>query len=231
MMRSANDTQQAARPLLLLMSLFTLIVGLAATAAPAQAARLTCNGKPATITTNDDGDPVGPGKDEISGTRGRDVIVTLGGRDTVFGNGGADLICLGGGNDYSWGDAGDDRIWGGGGIDYMVGSTGDDRIWGGGGDDYSPGIQNKKPGKNGRLVGGPGDDRLFGGRGADLLRGNEGKDRMLGEQGDDDLDGGAHNDRCAGGSGFDRGSECEQMSGINDTSWFPVGRVLPPSGS
>lgn len=231
MMRSANlraTSWQAHSLIVWALSLLTLLAAGFAGAADAEAlGTLKCHGKAATIITTNKGQPFGPGRDVVDGTRGRDVIVTLGGRDEVYGDGGNDLICTGGGNDYVYGGDGDDRIWGGGGKDYIVGSDGDDRIWGGGGDDYSPGIQKKNPGRNGRLVGGSGDDRLYGGNGRDLLRGNEGDDRMYGEAGADDLDGGADTDLCSGGGGFDRGSECESLQGINDSSWAPLGRIVP----
>ena len=157
-----------------------------------------CKGKAATITKNDNGKSIGNGNDSISGTQRADVIVSLGGKDEVFSGGGDDLICTGGGNDYVVSDTGDDRIYGGDGIDYLVAYTGDDRIYGGDGDDWSPGVQNKKPGRNGRLVGANGDDKIFGG-GGDV-------------------------DLCSGGKGFDRGSECEQLSGVDDPGWTPSGR-------
>jgi hypothetical protein len=49
---------------------------------------------------------------------------------------------------------------------------------------------------------------------------------MYGEEDDDDLDGGADKDLCSGGSGFDRGSECERLKGIDDPNWAPVGRIV-----
>lgn len=188
---------------------------------------MTCKGKRATITENDRGNPIDNGRDYISGTRRADVIVSLGGNDEIYGGGGDDLICTGGGNDYVFSDSGDDRIYGGDGIDYLVAYTGNDDIYGGDGDDWSPGVQNKKPGRNGRLVGANGDDRIFGGGGRDLLRGNSGDDEMYGEEGDDDLDGGGDTDLCSGGKDFDRGSECERLSGIDDPGWTSSGRLSP----
>jgi Ca2+-binding RTX toxin-like protein len=204
--------------------LFLLVVP----AGPGAAAdRLRCKGKAATITEDNRGNPIDNDRDYISGTRRADVIVSLGGNDEIYSGGGNDLICTGGGNDYVFSDSGDDRIYGGDGIDYLVAYTGNDDIYGGDGDDWSPGVQNKKPGRNGRLVGANGDDRIFGGDGRDLLRGNSGDDEMYGEEGDDDLDGGGDTDLCSGGKDFDRGSECERLSGIDDPGWTPSGRLSP----
>jgi hypothetical protein len=191
------------------------------------ASELRCKGKEATITENVGGRPISGKRDRISGTNRADVIVSLAGKDKVFAGGGNDLICTGPGNDYVYADRGKDRVYGQGGKDYLLGAEGNDRIYGGPGDDWSPGVQNKRPGRNGRLVGSTGNDLIKGGGGRDLLRGNEGDDDMYGQKGDDDLDGGDDRDFCSGGSGFDRGSECERRSGIDDPSWMPVGRIAP----
>ncbi|MDP5183029.1 ExeM/NucH family extracellular endonuclease [Blastococcus sp. BMG 814] len=82
------------------------------------------------------------GKDLLSGTNGRDVIMGLGGDDEIRGRNGDDVIC---------GGAGDDRIAGENGEDVLSGGFGDDRLDGGNGSDV--------------LVGGPGTDRLDQGRG------------------------------------------------------------------
>ncbi|MGY2003025.1 ExeM/NucH family extracellular endonuclease [Blastococcus sp. SYSU DS1024] len=82
------------------------------------------------------------GKDVLSGTNGRDVIMGLGGNDKIRGRNGDDVIC---------GGAGDDRIAGENGEDVLSGGFGDDRLDGGNGSDA--------------LVGGPGADRLDQGRG------------------------------------------------------------------
>ena len=41
----------------------------------------TCRGKAVTITEDRNGDPSGPGKDVVLGTRGRDVVNIAGGDD------------------------------------------------------------------------------------------------------------------------------------------------------
>ena len=38
-----------------------------------------------------------------------------------------------------------------------------------------------------------------------------------------DLDGGGQQVLCSGGSGFDRGSERERLTGIDDPTWMPSG--------
>ncbi|SEL91734.1 hypothetical protein SAMN04515665_12322 [Blastococcus sp. DSM 46786] len=82
------------------------------------------------------------GKDLLSGTNGRDVIMGLGGDDEIRGRNGDDVVC---------GGAGNDRIAGENGADVLSGGFGDDRLDGGNGSDV--------------LVGGPGTDRLDQGRG------------------------------------------------------------------
>ena len=220
-----RDGHPAGVALALVSLLVAAAVLLVAAPAPGLApGGLKCKGKAATITETSKGKPIGNGDDTIFGTRKADVIVSLGGKDEISSGGGDDLICTGGGNDSVFSDTGNDRIYGGDGIDYLVAYTGDDRIYGGDGDDWSPGLQNKKPGRNGRLVGANGDDKIFGGDGKDLLRGNSGEDGLYGEEDDDDLDGGGDVDLCSGGKGFDRGSECEQLSGVDDPGWTPTGR-------
>jgi hypothetical protein len=79
--------------------------------------------------------------DELSGTRGDDVICGLGGDDEIEGRRGDDVI---------YGDDGDDELAGDSGDDTLYGGDGDDRLRGGGGEDV--------------LAGGPGQ-RLRVGRG------------------------------------------------------------------
>jgi Tol biopolymer transport system component len=89
--------------------------------APKRPAR--CGGEPATIAGTD-------GRDELRGTRQRDVIVAHKGNDTVAGRRGNDVIC---------GKAGDDKIRGARGRDTLLGGFGDDRLNGGRGRDECKG--------------------------------------------------------------------------------------------
>ncbi len=85
-----------------------------------------------------------PDDDELSGGRGRDVFLGLGGDDELQGSIGRDRVCGGPGHDLLIAGPGDDRISGEGGRDRVKGEAGDDSIRGGRGRD--------------RLVGGPGRD-------------------------------------------------------------------------
>jgi uncharacterized delta-60 repeat protein len=87
-----------------------------------------CRGKRATI--------VGNGKpNRLRGTRGRDVIVALGGNDRIRSLGGKDLICAGNGSDVVRAGAGNDTVFGGRGNDRLFGQAGKDRLRGGRGRD------------------------------------------------------------------------------------------------
>jgi Ca2+-binding RTX toxin-like protein len=149
-----------------------VVVSLMAPAHVAAAAR-TCLGKRATI--------VGTNRDprrtiELKGTRGNDVIVSLGGSDNIYARGGDDLICAGGGDDYIEGGPGNDKIKGGDGTDDIQGGGGHDSIWAG------PGVAEELFGQRGndRLFGGAGDaDTLFGGPGDDVMTGGEGRDIVV----------------------------------------------------
>jgi hypothetical protein len=85
-------------------------------AAPAQAARLMCLGRPATIIGT-------AGNDTLLGTPGSDVIVGLGGEDTISGGDGADRICGGDARDYLTSGRGDDFLDGEGGDDVLEAMT------------------------------------------------------------------------------------------------------------
>jgi Ca2+-binding RTX toxin-like protein len=86
------------------------------------------------------------GADQLTGTRGPDVILGLGGADTITGGNGDDVIC---------GGAGNDTLSGGNGADTELGGFGDDLIWGDRGGDT--------------LIGGPGRDTLSQGQGSGPL--------------------------------------------------------------
>ena len=99
--------------------------------------------------------------DRIVGTKGRDVIVALGGKDRIAGRGGNDVICAKGGKDKVNGGAGNDEAKGGG---------GNDRVSGGSGRDF--------------LRGGGGRDVVIGNAGKDRIQGGKAKDRCVGTGGD-----------------------------------------------
>lgn len=151
----------------------------------AERGRVSCQGKPVTITKGRGGKPIGPGKDVVVGTNGRDVVNLSGGDDKFYGSGGDDLVC------------------GGSGEDLLLGGNGDDTIYGGAGDDFSKGQKASGFANPPRVVGGPGDDDLHGGSGRDALYGSDGDDKLFGDSGDDLFDGGLGFDRCDGGDGHD----------------------------
>jgi hypothetical protein len=96
-----------------------------------------CLGKPVDIVGT-------PDDEELSGGRGPDVFLGLGGddefqgsigKDRACGGPGDDLLIAGPGNDRFWGDAGNDRVKGESGDDLLSGGQGRDRLAGGPGDD------------------------------------------------------------------------------------------------
>lgn len=138
------------------------------------------------------------GADELTGTRGPDIICalggddkikSLGGPDIIFAGSGNDLVSAGGGNDLVFGEDGRDRLVGRAGDDVLDGGQLGDRLYGGKGNDV--------------VFGSSGADRLFGAEGDDELFGGTGGDRLFGGPGDDELDGGPFNDMCIGSTGFD----------------------------
>ena len=82
---------------------------------------VSCNGKVATIIATNQ-------SEKIKGTKGNDIIATLGGNDKVNGRNGKDIICAGAGNDKVNGGKGKDRIVGGDGKDKCNGAKGNDSI-------------------------------------------------------------------------------------------------------
>jgi hypothetical protein len=140
-----------------------VLVAVGATGAPAQKARPTCDGRPATIVG-------GSGNDTLNGTRGADVIAGLGGSDVVDGRGGRDRICGGAGNDVLVGGDGDDRLYGDIGKDLLIGGPLAPFP--------APGEGLPPPGRDGNdvLVGGAGGDTLVGGTGANTAAGGAGRD-------------------------------------------------------
>ena len=85
-----------------------------------------------------------PDHDELSGGRGPDAFIGLGGNDEFQGSIGTDRACGGPGDDLLIAGPGDDRFHGEAGNDRVRGESGDDVLYGG-------------PGRD-RLSGGPGDD-------------------------------------------------------------------------
>jgi Tol biopolymer transport system component len=144
------------------------------------------------------------GRDDIKGTKRKDVIVALGGDDRIRSYTKADVICAGPGRDQV--DAGDNgegggsdlvlagpgadrvtlgpelgRAFGEGGNDLLFGSKGGDALYGGPGNDVLRGGPN--PSFNTDLLyGGPGNDRLYGGTGPNELSGGPGRDVEVGQR-------------------------------------------------
>lgn len=144
---------------------------------PAQCENITFSGQPIFGTA---------GADNIRGTNGNDLIVTLEGNDNVRAGNGQDCV-LGG--------AGADNIRGDNGEDVLLGEAGTDNINGGNGQDL--------------IAGGEGNDDLRGENGNDVIEGEGGNDLMQGDNGDDQLRGGAGVDQANGGPGVDT---CEAES-------------------
>lgn len=93
---------------------------------------------------------------EITGTRGPDVLTGTPGPDLIRGLAGDDQISGRGGDDELHGGRGNDELHGGPGHDRIFGGLGNDRIFGGRGPDV--------------LDGGAGRNELTGGPGADTFR-------------------------------------------------------------
>lgn len=130
-------------------------------------ANVTCHGERATIIGT-------PGKDDLRGTHGPDVIAGLGGADVIHGNAGDDTICGGGGPDQLYGDRG---------FDLQVGGRGPDHIFG----RQAPPLVEPPPYPEIETVlGGAGDDVIVaaeatfrGGGGNDLMRSSKGAPSCL----------------------------------------------------
>ena len=196
-----------------------LVTGMTGTAAAheAQNAQRTCRGEPATLV----------GSDQLTGTRGRDVIVATTPSTLVHAGAGDDLIC---GSRRVHGEQGDDEIHYSGEARgnsrfYILGGTGNDVIefhkrqfhassgtrdgvYGGAGADLIVGAEGMLffSGGSGpdRLVGGgTSGDLMDGGPGADVLIGGRGQDIISGGGGDDRLYGRGRSDDLSGNSGHD----------------------------
>ena len=145
---------------------------------PVLAATPTCQGEPATIVNDGNGNV-------LVGTAGRDVIVGAGSSEEIRGRGGDDLICGRGGRDTLYGGAGDDVL----NVGPAEGSWADLVSY----RDSSRGINADL---RSRTVTGQGRDRLLGGliefHGSmhdDVLIGTEAGERIVGLSGDDRIAG------------------------------------------
>lgn len=191
--------QPGLRPARTLCSLTLALVALAAPAgAAAEPAPLTCEGKVATIVSDEL---------RIEGTEAHDVIIAGAGDNEVYGLGGNDTICGSGGDDAIYGGRGNDTVDGGPGRDRVFGESGNDRLSGAADDEDT-------------VDGGPGDDWVSGGLGDfDLVVGGAGRDQIDGGPGNHDI---ASYESAGGaveihlGAGWVRGAEREQLTEIED---------------
>ncbi len=143
------------------------------------------------------------GPSTITGTPGRDLILSSGFGDRLLGGDGDDCIIAGVGDDFASGAEGDDQIFGWNGEDLLDGGPGNDQLFGwdkndtllgGPGNDLLDGWDDEDV-----LKGGSGNDTLIGGKDIDVLEGGAGKDDLSGGFNDDILDGGAGADTIDGG--------------------------------
>ena len=150
---------------------------------------------------------VGPCKNLIQGTAGRDLIAGTSRSDRVHAGAGRDVVdaregsdCVSGqtGSDAIHGERGHDRLFGGRARDVITGARGGDRLSGDRAGD--------------RLFGGRGSDRIRGGKGRDLIGAARGRDRV------DVADGRVDRVNCGRGRDraiadeFDRLTNCERVS-------------------
>jgi Ca2+-binding RTX toxin-like protein len=170
-----------------LAAVVVLCVAFSSASGAAQVSVLTCFGAPATIVGTER-------DDQINGTPGNDVIVTLGGADSVVAGAGDDRICTGDGADGVLAQAGNDSIDGGtdpDGVFYFT-ATGPVNV-------------NLETG----VATGDGRDTLVGIENVtasdldDTIVGNAEINVLFGEGGHDRIDGGAHSDALLGGPGDD----------------------------
>lgn len=191
----------------LLRGVLVTVVALACWASPASAEQI-CDGREATIVSNQEGS-------EVNGTSQDDVIVVNSTERTGFtirGFGGDDRIC---------GSAVRDVIYGGDGADTIFASRNGDRGWdrnlvyGGEGDDH--------------IVGASHRDGLYGEEGSDLLRGDGGADSLRGGPGPDHLEGGAQPDSLWGEQGDDFVNAGENGAAIHGDPGADVYRSRSPS--
>ena len=164
----------------------------------------------------------GPGDDSVNmtGSSGKDVVITGAGNDTVLGGQGADSIYGGTGDDklvagggnhqlLEGGSGADTLIGGGGSYDTLSGGVGDDKLVAGSGNHqlleggWGADTLIGGSGSYDTLSGGTGDDKLVAGSGNhQLLQGGWGADTLIGGSGNyDTLSGGDGNDKLHAGSG------------------------------
>jgi Ca2+-binding RTX toxin-like protein len=125
----------------------------------------------------------------ITGSSGKDSVVTGSGDDGITLFTGDDKANAGAGNDIVDGQGGDDTLHGGDGDDQLKGSSGNDDISGDAGRDT--------------IAGGNGDDKIDGGAGTDFLRGSAGNDIVHGGLDDDEIEGGGGSNTLYGDGGND----------------------------
>jgi Ca2+-binding RTX toxin-like protein len=171
------------------------------------------------------------GDDLMSGDDGNDTLDAGGGHDQIWGRDGDDLIYAGWGHDMVGAGLGDDTIWAADGEDTILGEAGNDvlgggegrdELWGGTGDDL--------------LFGGVEEDTLGGGVGNDTLWGGNHDDLLYGDLGDDELGGGWGADQIWAGDGNDGlygGGGADALGGGagNDTIWADGGRDMVFGGA
>jgi Ca2+-binding RTX toxin-like protein len=145
-----------------------------------------------------------PFDDILTGGRGAQSFLGMGGNDMLYGGAAGDTLDGGAGDDFLYGQGGDDLLQGG---------PGADRIDGGGGFDMaayygSPvEVHMSAPQRNSGAAAGDvliGIEGLYGSDFNDVLVGDAGDNRLNGNGGDDVLNGGPGNDILRGGGQGDR---------------------------
>lgn len=195
---------------------FALVLCLGLLVAPSARAAPFCDGRRATIFSNEATVVGTKGPDVIVGGRGPNAISGAGGNDVICGGSGPDTIRGDRGNDTIDGKRGNDTVHGDRGSDGVNGGSDRDEVFGGSGNDSLNGGR----GNRDDVDGGPGDDGVEGGPGAfDSLMGGVGRDRIDGGAGNHDI----ASYRGAGGpvavnlgAGVVRGAEEERLAGIED---------------
>jgi Ca2+-binding RTX toxin-like protein len=212
--------------------IFTLLAFLGLVFAGTPAAQGSkCEGRGATIASNE---PV------IHGTRGPDTIAGGPGPNVISGGGGNDVICGGLGGDRIYGERGNDTVAGKRGNDVVQGGRGSDEVDGGVDRDQvfgDSGNDTVRGGSGNRddVDGGPGDDDVAGGQGThDTISGGIGNDLIVGGPGGHDI----ASYRGAGGPvevdlgrGAVVGAEDEQLIGIEDAVGGSADDTLTGSGA
>ena len=164
------------------------------------------------------------GIEDVSGSRGDDVIIGDGSANALFGQGGNDLIEAGDGDDLVAGGTGNDNLDGGDGNDVLFGGEpGQDTLDGG---DDTDTVSFRRV-QNGVVASIEGDgidqylnmENLEGSQFADHLTGDDSDNVLSGLDGDDTLDGDDGHDVLVGGLGADHlrgGGGIDAVSYSND---------------